>query len=166
MKTNILIIILTCVIISAGCDGPAVKSGVQREALISKGFIDDNAYRVVCRGYPQEGLAGVQQAESAKRAALLSAYYFIKRDFTDAVRPDKDGSAEKFDLQEDHAVVYYMVRKKGLKKMVRKISHTEPEPKPVSDVKPVPKPEPVPDVKPEPKPDPVNEQKTELKTGQ
>jgi hypothetical protein len=154
MKTNILLIILTCVIISAGCDGPAVKSGVQREALISKGFIDDNAYRVVCRGYPQKGLTGVQQDESAKRAALLSAYYFIKRDFTDAVRPDKDGSAEKFDVVEDHVVVHYVVRKKGLKKMVRKIPLTEPEPKPV------------PDVKPEPKPDPVNEQKSESKTGQ
>jgi hypothetical protein len=92
--------------------------------LISKGFIDDNSYRVVCRGFPEEGLTGVERTESAKRAALLSAYAFIQAEFVDKVAPDRDGRAEKFEVGSDSTVVYYVVSKRGLKKLRR------PDPKP------------------------------------
>ncbi len=91
-----------------------MKSGAPRQSLISKGFIDDNTWKIVCRGYPMEGLSGTQMGESSKRAALLSAYYFIQQTFDDSVAPDRDGTTEKIEMKSDHAVLHYVVRKKGL----------------------------------------------------
>ena len=108
-----------------GCDPVSVKSQGPREDLISKGFVDNDTWKVVCRGYPLEGLKGIQKTESSKRAALLGAYYYIQETFTDAVAPDKDGKTEKIELMSDHAVLYYVVHKKDLKKMVK------PETKPL-----------------------------------
>lgn len=115
----LLIMLVVAAFMMAGCDQGGVKSGAPRESLISKGFIDDNTWKVVCRGYPLEGLDGIQMGESSKRAALLSAYYYIKETFNDSVAPDKDGRTEKIEMKRDHAVLHYVVRKKGLKRMLR-----------------------------------------------
>jgi hypothetical protein len=115
----LLIALFFAMAIVAGCDQGGVKSGAPRESLISKGFIDDNTWKIVCRGYPLEGLTGLQMIESSKRAALLSAYYFIQQTFDDSVAPDKDGTTEKIEMRGDHAVLHYVVHKRGLKKMLR-----------------------------------------------
>jgi hypothetical protein len=115
--------ILAAILIIARC-GHEVKGPTMPQVLISKKFIDDNSYRIVCRGFPEEGLTGVQRTESSKRAARLNAYVFIKSEFVDAVAPDRDGRVEKFEVANDYAIIYYVVAKKGLKKMIR------PEPKP------------------------------------
>jgi hypothetical protein len=132
MKFNAIFTIIVLLIALAGCDNVTVKSSGPREVLISQGFIDDNTYRVVCRGYPLDGLTGIQQAESSKRAALLHAYYVIKQIFNESVAPDRDGKTEKIEYMSDHAVLNYIVHKKGLKKMV--ITGAKPETK--QEIKP------------------------------
>ncbi len=119
MKNNARIAMLFLLIVLNGCDEQSVKGPGSKEVLVSQGFVDDNSYRIICRGFPLEGLEGLQRAESSKRAALLSAYYFIGQVFNESVAPDRDGKTEKIEYAADHAVLHYMIRKKGLKKMVR-----------------------------------------------
>ena len=119
MRINVLAVIATALLLAMGCDEKGPEKGIKKEPLISQGFVDDDTYRVVCRGYPLEGSTGVQMIESSKRAALLGAYYYIKNAFNESVAPDKDGKAEKFDYMGDHVVVHYMVQKKGLRKLTR-----------------------------------------------
>lgn len=144
MKIKVLLL-LAAVSMLTLC-GPPVKGPTAQLVLISKKFIDDNSYRVVCRGFPEQGLEGVQRTESAKRAARLNAYVFIKSEFVDAVAPDKDGRVEKFEVASDYAVIYYVVSKRGLKKMLR------PEPKPESNQEPKPEPQTDKDASPKPGP--------------
>jgi hypothetical protein len=122
MKIKVFLLLMAVSMVTL-C-GPSVKGPTAQLVLISKKFIDDNSYRVVCRGFPEEGLEGVQRTESAKRAARINAYVFIKSEFVDAVAPDRDGRVEKFEVASNYAVIYYVVSKRGLKKMLR------PEPKP------------------------------------
>lgn len=119
MKISVIVIILALAFIPACVKVRPVKSGTHtiEDVLIKKGFVDDNTYQIVCRGYPQEGLAGIQKIESSKRAALLNAYYFVKNTFGESVAPDRDGKADKFDIAKDFAVVHYILKKNGLKKM-------------------------------------------------
>ena len=114
---------IAALLIFSACTGqPKVAGGAPtlEDVLIRKGFVDDNSYRIVCRGYPQQGLEGIQKAESSKRGALLNAYYFVQTMFDDSVAPDKDGKAEKFEVMDDYAVVYYLLMKRGLKKRLRR----------------------------------------------
>jgi len=92
------------------------KGGVGTDnALISKGFLDDNRYSIVCRGYSKENLVGVAMSESAKRAALLTAYFYAQQVFDDTVAPDKDGNVDKYELNDNSATVFYVISKKNLK---------------------------------------------------
>ena len=126
MKIKMLLLLVSFVMVLAGCDQVGVTSQGPREAaLISKGFVDDNTWKVVCRGFPLEGLKGIQKSESSKRAALLGAYYYIKETFNESVSPDKDGKTEKLEIMSDHAVLYYVVHKKGLKKMMKPETKSE-----------------------------------------
>ncbi len=128
MKIKSLLVLMVFVAVVAGCDQAGVTSGGPRESLISRGFIDDNTYKIVCRGYPLDGLKGIQKIESSKRAALLSAYYYIKETFNESVAPDKDGKTEKIEVTSDHAVLHYVVRKTGLKRMVKPENKTDGKP--------------------------------------
>jgi hypothetical protein len=87
--------------------------------LISKKFIDDNTYEIICKGLPKASLTGVARIESSKRAALLNAYFFTRNMFGNSVIPDKEGTAEDFNIKDDYAVVTYVIRKKNLKKMLK-----------------------------------------------
>lgn len=89
------------------------------EVLIKKGFRDDNSWIVIVRGYPKQDLTGVARMESAKRAALLNAYYFAKLTFDDTVAPDTDGKAVKWEISRMSAVVHYVISKPGLKNHIR-----------------------------------------------
>ena len=100
--------ILSC---SSG-DGMNVQS---IPSLISEEFTSDDTYEVVCRGFPKQGLTGVQKEESAKRAALLNAYYFIQSRFDNTVKPDTDGTVIRYDVQDKFVIVYFRVTKSNLK---------------------------------------------------
>lgn len=119
MRTNVLFVIVAILLLSIGCDEKSAENGIKKEPLVSQGFVDDDTYKVVCRGYPLEGSTGIQKTESSKRAALLGAYYYIQKVFNESVAPDRDGKAEKFEFMSDHVVVHYVVQKKGLRKMAR-----------------------------------------------
>ncbi|MBN2158614.1 MAG: hypothetical protein JW807_04405 [Spirochaetes bacterium] len=119
MKLKAVLIILSVAALSIACDLKHASSPGNREVLISKGFIGDNSYRIVCRGYAAEGVVGIQRTEASKRAALLGAYHVARSVFTDAVAPDRDGRTEKIEYREDHVILHYVISKKGLKNMVR-----------------------------------------------
>lgn len=115
---NIFSILITTILISTvlSCssgDGMNVQS---IPSLISEEFTSNETYEVVCRGFPKQGLTGVQKEESAKRAALLNAYYFVQSRFDDTVKPDTDGIVVKYDVQDEYVIVYYRVTKSNLKK--------------------------------------------------
>jgi hypothetical protein len=96
------------------------RTSVLKDAVISRGFVDDQTYRIVCKGYPMHGLQGLERIESSKRAALLHAYYVARSFFNTTVAPDRDGMAERFEITEDHAVVYYIIKKKNLRRRRKK----------------------------------------------
>lgn len=117
MKSRILVLtFFTCSMLIVSCSsGPDVN--VQSiPSLISEDFISSDTYEVVCKGFPKQGLEGAQKDESAKRAALLNAYYFVQSRFDSTVQPDKDGRTVKYEVQDDFAVIYYRVQKSDLKK--------------------------------------------------
>lgn len=120
MKIGAALAVLAVLAAVVSCDRKGgMTEPARREALVSKGFIDDNTYGIVCRGYPADGTAGVQKTESAKRAALLGAYYVAQEVFTGAVAPDRDGATKKIEYLEDHVVLHYVIAKRGLRQMVR-----------------------------------------------
>jgi len=109
-----LLFLLSCF---GGDSGNKVQSV---PSLINEGFINDTQYEIVCIGLPKEGLKGIQKEESAKRAALLNAYYFAKNRFDDSVKPDVDGKVEKVTMLDDHAEMKYVITKSSLKKRIKK----------------------------------------------
>jgi len=119
MKKIIILSIIAVIVIFTGCASKPEGMVSSVPSLIKEGFKSDTQYEIICRGFPKEGLSGIQKDESAKRAALLNAYYYTKMKFDDTVIPDKDGKAERFVLNEDHAIVYYTITKPGLKKRIR-----------------------------------------------
>lgn len=124
MKIKIIVLCAAALLVSV-CDQPG-KGPTAQQVLISKGFIDDNTYRIVCRGYPEQGLTGVAKTESSRQAARLNAYVFLRSEFVEAVDPGRFGTVEKYDYTNNYAIIYYVLRKKGLKKMIR----IEPKPDP------------------------------------
>ncbi|OHD63040.1 MAG: hypothetical protein A2176_09485 [Spirochaetes bacterium RBG_13_51_14] len=135
MKYKAICFIVVIMMASAGCDQKADEAATPPEVLISKGFVDDNTYKVICRGFPKEGMTGVQMVEASKRAALLSAYYYIKDVFGNAVAPDMEGKVEKYDTMKDHVVLHYIVEKKGLRAKARPGAETESVPETAPDAK-------------------------------
>lgn len=117
MKSRIAVLIFAAFsILILGCSsGPGIN--VQSvPSLISEDYVSDDTFEVVCRGFPKQGLSGAQKEESAKRAALLNAYYFIQSRFDSTVQPDRDGTVVKYEVEENSAVIYYRVTKSNLKK--------------------------------------------------
>jgi len=88
--------------------------------LIKEGFINDNEYEIICIGFPKEGLSGIQKEESAKRAALLNAYFYAGNRFDNTVIPDRDGRVNKMDVSDEYATVHYIIKKDKLKSRVKK----------------------------------------------
>lgn len=107
-------------LIFLSCSGDPVKSVQSVPSLISEKFISDTEYEIVCIGYPKEGLKGIQKEESAKRAALLNAYYFSKNRFDETVNPDQDGKVAKLTMFDDYAEINYVLTKSNLKKRLKK----------------------------------------------
>ncbi|MCL1834068.1 MAG: hypothetical protein FWG49_06150 [Leptospirales bacterium] len=96
--------------------GPDMK--VQsKPSLVKEGFISNNEYEIVCLGYPKEGLSGIQGEESAKRAALLNAYYFANDRFGELISPDRDGKTAKLTMHEGYCELIYIITKNNLKNL-------------------------------------------------
>jgi len=120
MKKIISLIVVSLLLLTAACSSKPEGMVSSVPSLIKEGFTSNTEYEIICRGFPKEGLEGVQKDESAKRAALLNAYYFTRLKFDDTVIPDRDGKAERFVINQDHAVVYYTISKPDLKSRIRK----------------------------------------------
>jgi len=120
MKKLFLAIVIVPLIYVASCSNGDVKVGSSVPTLIKEGFLNDNEYEIVCIGFPKEGLSGIQKEESAKRAALLNAYYYAGVRFDSTVAPDKDGSVKKMEISDDYATVYYIIKKENLKSRLKK----------------------------------------------
>ena len=114
----ILLIFLSIFFYSCSTNnGMNVKS---MPSLITEKFLNDTEYEIVCIGYPKDGLTGIQKEESAKRAALLNAYFYSKNRFDDTVNPDQDGRTQKLTMFEDYAEITYIIKKTNLKKRIKK----------------------------------------------
>ncbi len=120
MKNFTLFTIILFLLTAVSCSVDPGKNVKSIPALVSEGFISDTEYEVVCLGFPKEGLKGVQKEESAKRAALLNAYYFSGNRFDDTVKPDMDGKVVKMTMFDDHAELKYVITKSNLKKRIKK----------------------------------------------
>lgn len=113
---SIILIIISAAFLCCHDDG----AGTPGTGQPKEGFISDSEYELVCTGYPKPGLTGVQKTESAKRAALLNAYYLIQQKFDDSVLPDRDGRIKTFTMFEDHGEMAYIVTKDNLKNRLKK----------------------------------------------
>ncbi len=83
--------------------------------LVYKKFKDSNTFLIACSGGVKEGTVGAARFESAKRAALMNVYYFIKEAFDDTVVPGRDGIIDRVDFRGDIAVVHFILKKNNLK---------------------------------------------------
>ncbi len=119
MKKYNIAAVAILMLIFVACSGDTVKSVQSIPNLVSEKFTSDTEYEIVCTGFPKEGLSGVQKEESAKRAAILNAYYFTKNRFDDTVKPDMDGKISKFTMYEDYAEIKYIISKSNLKKRLK-----------------------------------------------
>lgn len=109
--------VMAVVLMLAGC-GPR-KAADRGNILIKGAFIDDTSYMIVCKGYPREGLEGVQAMETAKEAALLNAQMIAKDIFSDSVDVVRQGIADRYDTADGYAVVTYIIKGPGLRRSLR-----------------------------------------------
>jgi len=114
---NKTLAVIAVVLMFAGCGQR--KAGDRGSILIKSAFIDDTSYMIVCRGYPREGLEGVQAMETAKEAALINAQMIAKDIFADSVDVVRQGTADRYDTADGYAVVTYIIKGPGLKQSLR-----------------------------------------------
>lgn len=110
-------VVTAVVLIFAGCGPQRVAD--RGDLLIKSAFLDDTSYMIVCKGYPREGLEGVQAMETAKVAALLNAQMIAKDIFADSVDVVRQGVADRYDTADGYAVVTYIIKGPGLRRSLR-----------------------------------------------
>ena len=120
MKKLIMFFLTITVALFFACSGDEIKKVQNIPTLVKEGFISPNEYEIVCIGFPKEGTTGIQKDETAKRAAVLNAYYYTAARFDDTVAPDKDGEIKKMEVTDTHATVYYVISKSNLKSRLKK----------------------------------------------
>jgi len=99
------------------CSSTTDQNVMGLPVLVKEGFISNNEYEIVCMGYPKEGLTGPQREESAKRAAILNAYYFSNERFGAFVSPDKDGRIANMTVRDEYCELRYIIKKDNLKNL-------------------------------------------------
>ena len=104
---------------AAGCAG-GKDTGGPSAVLIDARFRDDSTFVIVCRGYPREGLSGIQAEATAREAALLNAQMIARDTFADSVDVVRGGAVEKYESGENFAVIHYSITSPGLKGRLRK----------------------------------------------
>lgn len=92
----------------------------EKEVLVSSGFEDDDTFVIICKGKAMSGLNDVAAKESAKRAALMNAYYFARKEFGDDFSPDKEGVLDSFEFKNDVGIIKYVIKKEGLRDLGQK----------------------------------------------
>jgi len=120
MKKIMMLLIAVTAVQYFACSGDDIKTVQNIPTLVQEGFISPNEYEIVCIGFPKEGLTGLQKDESAKRAAILNAYYYTGTRFDETIAPDKDGTVKKMEVTDTHAKVYYVITKSNLKSRLKK----------------------------------------------
>lgn len=114
--------IMVPLVVMALCAALSAQESADRgDVVISKGFQGRNAYLIVCKGYPKQGVDGLRRRETAKEAALMNAQFIARDIFNDSVDPVRNGSVVKFVLSDDHAVVHYKIQKSGLRGRMRRL---------------------------------------------
>ncbi len=119
MKKIIILLLASVIIPLVSCEKESINNVQGIPTLVKEGFIGDNEYEFVCIGFPKEGLTGLQKDESAKRAAILNAYYYIGTRFDETVIPDRDGTVKKIEVSNEYAKVYYVISKSNLKSRLK-----------------------------------------------
>ena len=136
-KIRILSMLITLAV-SSSCSASMnpEMNVMSSSSLVSERFISDTEYEIVCLGYPKEGLTGVQREESAKRAALLSAYYFANNRFGNTINPDRDGRTEKITMYDGYCEIRYVIKKSNLKNL-KKIAEQRKQTTRVESIEPI-----------------------------
>ena len=114
---NKTLAVIAVVLMFAGCGQR--KAGDRGSILIKSAFIDDTSYMIVCKGYPREGLEGVQAMETAKEAALINAQMIAREIFIDSVDVVRQGTVDRYDAAADHAIVNYIIKGEDLRRSLR-----------------------------------------------
>lgn len=91
----------------------------KKEVVINKTFRDDSTFVIECRGWPNERLKGRARIESAKEAALMNAQFTSRDLFDKSVDVVKLGTIENYTIEEDTAVIHYVIKKEGLRALYR-----------------------------------------------
>lgn len=120
MKKIIMFILAITMVQILSCSKDDIKQVQNIPTLVKEGFISADEYEIVCIGFPKEGLTGIQKDESAKRAAILNAYFYAGTRFDSTISPDVDGTVKKMELSDTHATVYYVISKSNLKSRLKK----------------------------------------------
>lgn len=87
--------------------------------LIKKYFKDNNTFVIICKGYPKEGARDLEVRGTAREAALINAQVIAKQSFSKRINVITGGSPEKYVDFEGFAVVYYVVKRPGLRSYAR-----------------------------------------------
>jgi hypothetical protein len=120
MKKLIMLLLAITIVQYIACTSGEIQNVQNIPTLVKEGFISPNEYEIVCIGFAKEGLTGTQKNESAKRAAILNAYYYTGTRFNETVIPDKDGTIKKMEVTDTHATIYYVISKSNLKSRLKK----------------------------------------------
>jgi len=91
-----------------------------KEMVVYSEFKGDDTYIIISKGKPAPGLNKIASRESAKRAALLTAYIEAKKKFGKDFMPEKEGKLDSFEFKKDFGVVRYIIKKDGLKNLANK----------------------------------------------
>lgn len=119
-KTSLVITIFCLCLFGCKSDTPTMAGSrmlTEEDVLVKAGFTDDSTYRIVCKGYPMEGLSGVSAEKSSMESAKMNAMYFVNKYFGNAVDPGINGDVEHYEMRDTYAIVHFVVKKKGLKKL-------------------------------------------------
>ena len=111
---GLTIIVTLCILIAGSC--ARNRGGV----LVSQKFLDNHTYEIVCRGYAAEGTQGIARMESAKRSALMNIYAYLSQTFEGPINVSRDGRVEKVEVEGNAVKVYYILKKRNLKGMIRR----------------------------------------------
>ncbi len=96
------------------------KGKDSKDIIENKYFKNSNTYVIECRGFPREGVTGRARIETAKEAALMNAQFYTKDMFDGSVDVVRNGTIDKYDIQDDYVVIHYIIKYKGLQKLIKK----------------------------------------------
>ena len=91
----------------------------ETKIVVEKQFRNNNTYEIICNGWPKEDLTGRARLESAKEAALINAQFTAREIFEKPVDVVRNGTIEKYDINNDYVTIYYVITYRNLKKYIK-----------------------------------------------